>query len=164
MQVWSGYAAGVMSGTRIITSSRDETEAAGRLLGRFLKGRAGAGVVLLYGDLGAGKTTFIKGIASAFGIPERDIGSASFVIAAEYETSPPFHHIDLYRLERMDDIEDLGIEEYFGSGISVVEWAERLPVLPEGSIKVRLEYLEEESREILIEGVPENLPGIKENI
>jgi tRNA threonylcarbamoyladenosine biosynthesis protein TsaE len=140
---------------RIITKSPSETEGVGFRLGMFLKMQRGA-TVCLYGDLGAGKTTLIKGIASAFGISERDIGSASFVIVAEYETTPPFYHIDLYRVERENDIDDLGIWEYIGSGgIAVVEWAERLSELPEDAIKVRMNYVDENSREIIIEGINE---------
>lgn len=140
---------------RIITKSSSETEDVGSKLGMFLKMHGGA-TVCLYGDLGAGKTTLIKGIASAFGISERDIGSASFVIVAEYETSPPFYHIDLYRVEREDDIDNLGIWEYIGlGGIAVIEWAERLSELPEDAIKVRVNYVDENSREIIIEGIDE---------
>lgn len=140
---------------KIITRSPGETEEIGLKIGNILKAQRGA-TVCLYGDLGAGKTTLIKGIASAFGIPERDIGSASFVIVAEYETIPPFYHIDLYRVERENDIDDLGIWEYIGSGgIAVVEWAERLSELPEYTIKVRMNYIDENSREVIIEGINE---------
>ncbi len=140
---------------KIITGSAGETESLGLIIGRYLKKKGGA-TVCLYGDLGAGKTTLIRGIASAFGIPERDIGSASFVIVAEYETTPPFYHIDLYRVERENDIDDLGIWEYIGSGgIAVVEWAERLSEIPEDAIKVRMNYVDENSREVIIEGINE---------
>ncbi|MBI5211935.1 MAG: tRNA (adenosine(37)-N6)-threonylcarbamoyltransferase complex ATPase subunit type 1 TsaE [Nitrospirae bacterium] len=144
---------------KIITNSPSETEGLGFKLGRFLKAK-GKGIVLLYGDLGAGKTVFVKGLASAFGIAERDIGSASLVIAAEYETSPPFYHIDLYRVEREEDIEALGIWEYIDSeGVAVVEWAERLAGSPaeiyEDAIKVKINYCNENSREIIIEGINE---------
>lgn len=136
----------------VITKSPEETEKIGFRLGSLLKGTERA-CILLYGDLGAGKTTFVKGVASAFGIPERDIGSASFVIVAEYETTPNFYHIDLYRIEHERDIESAGIWEYLESGISVVEWAERLSEIPDGAIKVRLQYLDECTREINIDGV-----------
>lgn len=140
---------------KIITRSPGETEEIGLKIGNILKAQRGA-TVCLYGDLGAGKTTLIRGIALAFGIPERDIGSASFVIVAEYETTPPFYHIDLYRVERENDIDDLGIWEYIGSGgIAVVEWAERLSELPEDAIKVRINYVDENSREVIIEGINE---------
>ncbi len=143
---------------KIITKSSEETEDFGFKLGRFIREQGKGGTVLLYGDLGAGKTTFIKGIASAFGIPERDIGSASFVIVAEYESAPPFYHIDLYRLEREEDIDAVGIWEYIDTeGIAVVEWAERLSEVPENAIKVKINYVNENSREIIIEGVGEGL-------
>ncbi|MCL4458051.1 MAG: tRNA (adenosine(37)-N6)-threonylcarbamoyltransferase complex ATPase subunit type 1 TsaE [Nitrospirae bacterium] len=140
---------------RIITNSPSETEELGFKLGRFLKAN-GKGTVLLYGDLGAGKTVFVKGVASAFGIAGRDIGSASFVIAAEYETSPPFYHIDLYRVEREGDIDNLGIWEYIGSGgIAVIEWAERLSEIPEDSIIVKMNFMDDSTREVIIEGIDE---------
>jgi tRNA threonylcarbamoyladenosine biosynthesis protein TsaE len=110
-------------------------------------------VVLLYGDLGAGKTTFVKGMASALGLSERDIISASFTIIAEYESEPPLYHIDLYRLEHEDDLEAVGLYEYLGTdGIAVVEWAERLPEeAREGAITVRINFRGENEREIVVE-------------
>lgn len=137
---------------RIISRSPEETEDAGFRVGGLLKSRA-VRTVLLYGDLGAGKTTFIKGVASAFGIPKRDIGSASFVVVAEYETTPRFYHIDLYRMETEEDIDGLGIWEYIeGGGVAVIEWAERLPELPEGAVTVKIEYQDGDARVIDIEG------------
>ncbi|MFA5354849.1 MAG: tRNA (adenosine(37)-N6)-threonylcarbamoyltransferase complex ATPase subunit type 1 TsaE [Thermodesulfovibrionales bacterium] len=145
-----------MTSLRVTTGSQAETEELGRRLGRYLKERVKTGTVLLFGDLGAGKTTLIRGIASAFGIPERDIGSASFVIVADYETDPPFYHIDLYRVETEEDLDSLGIWEYIGTeGISVIEWSERLPEHPEDSIRVSIQYKEEDSREITLEGINE---------
>jgi tRNA threonylcarbamoyladenosine biosynthesis protein TsaE len=141
---------------RIITKSPLETVSVGLKLGRLLKLRSKGGTVFLYGDLGAGKTTLIKGIAFAFGIAERDIGSASFVIVIEHETFPPFYHIDLYRIEREEDIEAMGIWEYIDSGgVAVVEWAERLSEIPEDAIKIKINYVDENSREIFIEGIGE---------
>lgn len=142
-----------MSAVRIITGSAEETEAAGARLGRCLRNRGRAATVYLFGDLGAGKTTLIKGIASAFGVAGRDVGSASFVIVAEYETTPPFYHIDLYRIEREEDLDALGVWDYIdGEGITVIEWAERLPSVPDDGISVRLDY-HDRGREIVIEGV-----------
>ncbi|MBA4348466.1 MAG: tRNA (adenosine(37)-N6)-threonylcarbamoyltransferase complex ATPase subunit type 1 TsaE [Thermodesulfovibrio sp.] len=146
----------IMDCLMLITGSSEETEDIGFKLGTYLKTHGGAKTVCLFGELGAGKTTFIKGIASAFNIPKRDISSASFVIVAEYETSPPFYHIDLYRLEKDTDVEDAGIWEYIESdGIAVIEWAERLDEIPENAVKVRINLLSEESREIIIEGINE---------
>lgn len=127
------------------------TREIGRRLGKALKP---GDVVCLYGELGAGKTTMVKGIASALGIEERDITSASFTIIAEYDTEVPFYHIDLYRVAPGDTAE-LGLHEYLGSGgIAVIEWAERAEGdVPDTSIKVNISYTEENSRDIEIEGI-----------
>lgn len=142
-----------MDPIKLISGSEELTEQIGFKLGRLIhKGCT----VCLYGELGAGKTTLIKGIASAFGIPSRDLGSASFVIVAEYKTSPPFYHIDLYRIEGEEALDDIGLWEYFGpEGVAVVEWAERLAELPEGALKVSINCLDGDTREILIEGIDE---------
>ncbi|HDH05269.1 MAG TPA: tRNA (adenosine(37)-N6)-threonylcarbamoyltransferase complex ATPase subunit type 1 TsaE [Nitrospirae bacterium] len=131
--------------------SEAETREIGRKLGEKLKS---GDVVCLYGDLGSGKTIMVKGIASAFGIIERDITSASFTIIAEYDSVPPFYHIDLYRLTT-GEVPELGLQEYMGSqGISVIEWAERAEgEIPDNSIRVSLNYKEEHSREIEIKGI-----------
>src|SRR5208283_2838547 len=139
---------------RIISRSTVETEEIGFKLGTFLKSPAGAGTVMLYGDLGAGKTTLIKGIASAFGIEKRDVGSASYVMVAEYETSPPFYHIDLYRLESYAAVDAAGIWEYIDTGgVAVIEWAERLSGEPDKAVTVRISHVAENKREIVMDGV-----------
>ncbi len=139
---------------KIITRSAEETQRLGFSLGNLLKSRGQGCTVCLYGDLGAGKTTFVKGFASAFGIPEREIGSASFVIVAEYETNPPFYHIDLYRLGEEPCVEDVGIWEYIDTGgISVIEWAEKLGEMPEGAISVNLRQVGENERELAVDGI-----------
>ncbi|HDH33861.1 MAG TPA: tRNA (adenosine(37)-N6)-threonylcarbamoyltransferase complex ATPase subunit type 1 TsaE, partial [Nitrospirae bacterium] len=122
-----------------------------RRIGKRLKR---GNVVCLYGDLGAGKTTMVKGIASALGISERDITSASYTIIAEYNAGVTFYHIDLYRLAP-EQVPDLGLHEYLGSdGISVIEWAERAEgEVPDDSIRVRLNHKEEDLREIEIRGM-----------
>src|SRR5208283_388854 len=138
----------------VISRSAQETEDLGYKLGIFLKNQEKIKTVLLYGDLGAGKTTMVKGIAGAFSIPKAVVCSASFVIVAEYESSPRFYHIDLYRLEGADDIEAAGVWEYIdGDGVAVVEWADRLPGAFGDAVKVTMEYIDEESRKITIEGM-----------
>jgi len=136
---------------KLLSSSQAETKDIGRRIGQKLKK---GDVVCLYGELGAGKTTLVKGIASAFGIRERDITSASFTIIAEYDADVPFYHIDLYRLVS-GDIEEIGLQEYLGGdGISVIEWAERAgQAIPEKHISVNLNYSGEDVREIEIEGI-----------
>ena len=142
---------------RLLSKGPSETLSYGSRLARHLKK---GDIVLLYGELGAGKTTFVKGIAFGLAIPERDITSASFTIIAEYEgmlhNAPvPFYHIDLYRIGDAAELEFIGIEEYLGKdGISVVEWAERLGDR-EDSLSVRFSILEGDERQILLEGIDE---------
>jgi len=115
-------------------------------------------IVGLFGDLGAGKTTLTKGIAKALDIDERDIVSASFTFITEYDTTPPFVHIDLYRIENDAELAELGIWSHIGGdSISVIEWAEKAAteLLSENIIRVSLKYIHEGNRELIIEGMDE---------
>ena len=136
---------------KLQSNSDAETRNIGRRLGEQL---TQGDVVCLYGDLGAGKTTMVKGIASALGIDERDITSASFTIIAEYHTKIPFYHIDLYRVAA-GECHELGLQEYLGSqGIAVIEWAERAEEeMPDNVIRVDLRYVDDNSREIELQGI-----------
>lgn len=103
----------------IIASTREETIAVAE---RFAAGLKGGDVVLLSGELGAGKTTFTKGIARALGVKEQ-VTSPTFTIIKEYRGAYlHLYHMDLYRLS--DDLSELGLEEYLGreDGVSVIEW------------------------------------------
>ena len=112
-----------MSGTFARRSaSVADTERLGAALAPAL--RAGD-VIALSGDLGAGKTRFVAGLARAF-CPGAHVRSPSFTLVNEYAGEPPLFHLDLYRLER-GDVDGLGLEEYAGRGPLVVEWGERLP-------------------------------------
>jgi tRNA threonylcarbamoyladenosine biosynthesis protein TsaE len=137
-----------------ISRSPHETIDIGFRLGKSLRP---GDVVGLYGELGTGKTTMVKGIARALGIDEREIVSASFTIIAEYHTTPSFSHIDLYRIEKDDELAELGLWDHIGGdSISVIEWAEKAEkVLPEDIIKVRLKSIDEHMREIIVEGEDE---------
>lgn len=100
----------------------DETRRFGALLGGLL--RAGD-VVLLHGDLGAGKTAFTQGIGEGLGVPG-SISSPTFTLLKEYVGRLPLYHFDLYRLDDPLELEALGFDQYFyGEGVSIVEWAER---------------------------------------
>src|SRR5690606_26206423 len=103
----------------------EETLAAGEQIARALDHR---GVVLLHGDLGAGKTVLVKGMARALGIPVERIQSPTFTLVAEHHGERGrLAHLDLYRLEPLE-VEGLGIDEVLaGPGLAAVEWAERLP-------------------------------------
>ncbi|MBF0486708.1 MAG: tRNA (adenosine(37)-N6)-threonylcarbamoyltransferase complex ATPase subunit type 1 TsaE [Nitrospirae bacterium] len=137
----------------IISNSPEETVEIGRHIGRrLIKGLN----VFICGELGAGKTTLIKGAASAFGIPERDITSATYTLIAGYEGQIPFYHIDLYRLDDIKSIEEAGVFECIGKGrAAAVEWAEKLAGYADGDIRVDIAYGESDRRIIKIEGIDE---------
>ena len=104
------------------SDSVERTQALGRALGELA--RAGD-VILLEGELGAGKTAFTQGIGLGLGVTAT-INSPTFTILKEYEGRLPLYHFDLYRLDEPDELYELGFEDYFtGDGVCVVEWAER---------------------------------------
>ena len=105
-----------------ISHSPQATQTLGSKLGELVKP---GDVILLLGALGAGKTCFVQGLARGLGI-EENISSPSFVLLREYKGRLPLYHIDLYRLEQLPEIADLGLDDYFyGDGVSVIEWANR---------------------------------------
>ncbi len=132
----------------LVTRSPDETRAAGERLGRVL----GAGeVVLLDGELGAGKTVFAQGLALGLGVPvERRVASPTFTIVNEHAGRVPLYHIDLYRLRDLDELHEIGVREYLeGAGVAVVEWPERLGALrPADALEVTIAILGEDERRI----------------
>lgn len=120
-------------------------------------------VLLLHGDLGAGKTTFSQFFGKALGI-EQKITSPTFNIIKSYEGKLPFHHMDCYRLEGAED--DLGFDEYFyGDGVTIVEWPEMIEeFLPEDYIELNLKYIEDSKREIEIQAMGSRGNRLKEQI
>lgn len=106
-------------------------------------------VIALEGDLGAGKTTFTKGLAEGLGI-KRVVNSPTFTIIKEYQGTVPLYHMDVYRLE--DSYEDLGFDEYFeGNGLTVVEWAHIIEEqLPRELLTIYLKHGENDTREITL--------------
>jgi len=131
------------------TRSEEETIALGRELGRELTG----GVVLLIGNLGAGKTTLAKGIVEGrnAGIAD-EVSSPTFTLIHQYGA---VFHIDLYRLDEVREVETLGLDDIFGSGALVlIEWGERFPqLLPANRTEIRLRTLEDDSREITVTAI-----------
>lgn len=132
-----------------ISHSAEETEKFAQELAKTLK----AGDIILYeGDLGAGKTTFTKGIASALGITET-VTSPTFALVNEYIGSIPLFHFDLYRINSVDDLYAIGFFDYLDrGGIIAAEWSENIPELEnelENVVKVRIEKLSENERRIL---------------
>ena len=134
----------------IITNSERETEQLGERLAQKLPDGA---VVAMYGDLGAGKTAFVRGMARGMGIDMR-VSSPTFTIVNEYLGERELFHFDMYRLGSADELFDIGWEDYLGrGGVCVVEWSENVAEAFDGSeIKVEITKLSETSRKIEIEG------------
>ena len=121
-------------------------EAATLALANALAGHLRAGdIVFLIGDLGSGKTAFARGLITALPSPEGDGGeevpSPSFTLVQIYERRPaPVWHVDLYRLERPEEVAELGLEEAARDAITLIEWPDRLGRVPEDCLEVRLSY------------------------
>jgi len=132
----------------VITDSEEGTEAAGERLGASL---TPGSVVLLYGDLGAGKTAFVRGLARGIGADPADVSSPTFTIVQEYAgPGLTLYHVDLYRLEERE-VDDLGLEELvLGDGVVAIEWAERWRERPDDVIEVRIEHTGEDERSVRI--------------
>lgn len=130
------------------TDSEDQTIDLGRTLARELPSRA---VVLLIGNLGAGKTTLAKGIIHGLGaaLPE-DVSSPTYTLIHEYGGT--VYHVDLYRIESADEVAALGLDELFErEAVVLVEWGERFPkLIPEERIEIRIDAEGEESRRITV--------------
>lgn len=139
----------VMGEYKFISSQPEETIEFARRMAKQLRPKD---VIALEGDLGAGKTTFTKGLAQGLEI-RKTVNSPTFTIIKEYNGIMPLYHMDVYRLEDSD--EDLGFDEYFdGNGVTVVEWAHYIDEqLPSEILTIRLELGENGTR--LITAVPE---------
>lgn len=143
-----------------VTRSREETEQYGKKLASFL---TAGDVITFEGDLGAGKTTFTKGIAKGLGIT-KVVNSPTFTIIKEYEGKLPLYHMDVYRLEESE--EDLGFDEYFdGDGVTVVEWAKFIQhFLPEEYLQISIKRIDENVREFQLTPFGERYVDICEEL
>ncbi len=130
----------------IETSSEEETSAAGE---RFARSLSPGDVVLLYGELGAGKTAFVRGLARGLGASVDDVSSPTFTLIQEYRgQGVTLQHVDLYRLQPVE-VDDLGLDELIAGGdIVAIEWAERWLGRPPDAIEVRIDDLGADKREI----------------
>ena len=126
----------------LTTRSPEETEAVGAALARLLEGdRACPTFIAMYGDLGVGKTAFVRGMASVMA-PGRGVRSPTFSLVNEYRVpgKKPLFHFDMYRIESEDDLYSIGFEDYPDAGYCVAEWCEKIPfALPEIYLEVRIE-------------------------
>lgn len=133
----------------IVTHSEEETSAAGERLARDL---VPGSVVLLSGDLGAGKTAFVRGLARGLGASPDEVSSPTFTLIQEYRGRTTLYHVDLYRLEP-GDVADLGLDEMIETNaIVAIEWAERWTDAPEGAWIVRIAHGGADERQVTIEG------------
>ena len=131
------------------TASEAETAAVGRDLARSL--RAGD-VVLLHGELGAGKTAFVRGLAEGLGVTPADVSSPTFTLIQEYRSGRlPLLHVDLYRLEDPREIDDLGLDELGRDAVTAIEWAEKLPRVVADAIRVSIEHGAGDNRTIQVQ-------------
>ncbi|MBP8640740.1 MAG: tRNA (adenosine(37)-N6)-threonylcarbamoyltransferase complex ATPase subunit type 1 TsaE [Oscillospiraceae bacterium] len=133
----------------IFTHTVDETELAGQALAKTLTSGT---VVALYGDLGAGKTAFVRGIANGLNSPSR-VTSPTFTIVNEYSGALELFHFDMYRLGSSEELFDIGWEDYLGrGGVCVVEWSENVFDAFDGNeIKVTIDKLSDTDRKITLE-------------
>ncbi len=151
----------ILKKMEITTQNPEETLILGEKLGKTLQS---GDILLLYGDLGAGKTTLTQGICYGLGLARKEyIRSPTFTLINEYKGKGPIYHIDLYRVDTLEEIENLGLEEVlFGEGVSIVEWAEKLQTSAYGKsvgleehphITVKITYTHENKRSFAIEPV-----------
>ena len=139
----------------MVTRSEEETAAVGRDLAATL----GAGsVVRLFGDLGAGKTAFVRGLAEGLGVRPDEVSSPTFTLIQEYRGGRvPLFHVDLYRLNDPREIDDLGLDEIAADGVMAIEWAEKWRGVQRGAIDVRIRLGDGDTREITLSGSSEPL-------
>jgi len=130
----------------IISDSPEQTQRIGRQLGQLAKP---GDVILLTGDLGAGKTCLTQGIAWGLDIDEF-AASPSFTIMREHQGRLLLYHVDFYRLDSIEDIYDFGIDDYlFGNGLCVIEWAEKgMELMPDERLLIEMEYVSENERRL----------------
>ena len=133
----------------ITTHSEHETADVGRELAQAL---TPGSVVLLFGDLGAGKTAFVRGLAEGLGIDPAEVSSPTFTLVQEYRGGRlPMLHVDLYRLDDPRECDDLGLDELGVNRVVAIEWAEKLPGPTFEAVRVNIEHAGETERRVTIE-------------
>lgn len=141
----------------ITTTTPEETEKTGAELARELLDSGKKYFVALYGDLGAGKTVFVRGF-TGIASPGSRVKSPTYTIVNEYRKGKtPVFHFDLYRIGNTDELDGFGFEEYVENGLCIAEWSENLgDMLPENTIRVKIEKAGESERKITIEDLTPN--------
>jgi len=143
--------------------SEAETRVLGERIGRML---AGGDILALQGNLGAGKTCLVKGIARGLGIPEEEVVSPTYTLIHELAGPLRLFHIDLYRIENSDELENIGFYDAFDKdAVTVIEWPDRFfPWLPEPYLLLELKRCSEEGRELKLRSRGEHFQGLIEAI
>lgn len=135
----------------VVTGSPEETMRLGEIIGGLM---TGGELVAIDGELGSGKTVFVKGLACGLGIKDTDVSSPTFVFIHEYKGRLTLYHADLYRINKASDVEDLGLFDFIGGeGIVACEWADRAGgLLPDNRIDIELIYMGNDNRKIALRG------------
>jgi len=142
-----------------------DSPAATQALGKRIGERLSAGsIIALSGELGCGKTLLTRGVCDGLGVPLRQVSSPTFVLVNEYLGRLPVFHMDLYRLDNIDDGFEIGIMDYFNraeTGVMLIEWAEKmLSLLPAGILKVEYEITGPEQRKIKFSSSGNNFDAV----
>lgn len=147
---------------KIKVKNLKDTERVGKIIANCLEKGT---VICLDGDLGVGKTALTGFIAKEFGVKEHVV-SPTFTIIKEYEGKLPFYHMDVYRIESEDNMYDLGYEEYiYSEGVTVIEWSKLIEgILPEERINIQIKRIDDEKREINIQGKGHVFDKIREEL
>ncbi len=136
----------------ITTHSQDETADLGR---RLAKNLTAGSVLLLVGDLGAGKTALVRGLAEGLGVPPDEVSSPTFTLMQEYRGGRvPLIHVDLYRLNDAREIDELGLEELGVNSVLAIEWAEKLPRPIPDAVEIRISHGQGDERTITVSTRP----------
>jgi tRNA threonylcarbamoyladenosine biosynthesis protein TsaE len=139
----------VTSPRRVLTHSEEDTATLGRELAATL---SAGDVLLLYGDLGAGKTAFVRGLAEGLGVDRGEVSSPTFTLIQEYRGGRlTLFHVDLYRIEDPREFDELGLDEIAEDGVLAIEWADKYPRPPSRAVRVSIAHAGESQRRITVE-------------
>lgn len=131
---------------KFVSDSTTETEALGERIAAVLKGDE---VIALFGDLGAGKTAFTRGLCRGLGIIQ-GVSSPTFAIVNEYRSAFPIYHFDMYRISGVDDLYSTGYFDYIGNGLLVIEWSENIvEELENDAIRITISKTDDENRRLI---------------
>lgn len=135
----------------IITKNPKQTIELGKAISDFFQK---GDIIALFGNLGSGKTTLVKGIAKGLKVKSQIVNSPSFVLLKEYEGRLPVYHFDFYRINKTEEIYGIGLEEFlFGKGVCVIEWADRIKrFLPKQYLQIELQVKDKNKRKIRMIG------------